>query len=142
MELQPIPFPDLVRRMRSEIEAAGSIFDLPVRKWWVPSEKLDFSALHFEHRTSTPVGPAAGPHTQLAQNIVLSWLAGSRIIEIKTVQINDRLEIPRPCIHVPNVGYNVEWSQELSAASPRTTDSTRSSTSASATTWRAFEARR
>jgi putative selenate reductase len=113
MELQPIPFPDLVRRMRSEIEAAGSIFDLPVRKWWVPSEKLDFSALHFEHRTSTPVGPAAGPHTQLAQNIVLSWLAGSRIIEIKTVQINDRLEIPRPCIHVPNVGYNVEWSQEL-----------------------------
>jgi len=44
---------------------------------------------------------------------VLSWLAGSRIIEIKTVQVNDRLRIPRPCIHVPNVGYNVEWSQEL-----------------------------
>jgi putative selenate reductase len=113
MELQPIPFPDLVRRMRSEIEAAGSIFDLPVRKWWVPSEEMDFSAPHFGHRASTPVGPAAGPHTQLAQNIVLSWLAGSRIIEIKTVQVNDRLEIPRPCIHVPNVGYNVEWSQEL-----------------------------
>ncbi|MEE9578905.1 MAG: 4Fe-4S binding protein, partial [Gemmatimonadota bacterium] len=113
MELQPIPFPDLVRRMRREVETAGSIFDLPVRKWWVPSDELDFSALHFGHRASTPVGPAAGPHTQLAQNIVLSWLAGSRIIEIKTVQVNDRLRIPRPCIHVPNVGYNVEWSQEL-----------------------------
>ncbi len=113
MELQPIPFPDLVRRMRREVETADSIFDLPVRKWWIPSEELDFSALHFGHPASTPVGPAAGPHTQLAQNIVLSWLAGSRIIEIKTVQINDRLQIPRPCIHVPNVGYNVEWSQEL-----------------------------
>jgi putative selenate reductase len=113
MELQPIPFPDLVRRMRREVETAGSIFDLPVRKWWIPSEEMDFSALHFGHRASTPVGPAAGPHTQLAQNIVLSWLAGGRIIEIKTVQVNDRLEIPRPCIHVPNVGYNVEWSQEL-----------------------------
>ncbi|MEJ2341007.1 MAG: 4Fe-4S binding protein [Gemmatimonadales bacterium] len=113
MELQPIPFPDLLRRMRREVETADAIFDLPVRKWWIPDEELDFSALHFGHRASTPVGPAAGPHTQLAQNIVLSWLAGSRIIEIKTVQVNDRLEIPRPCIHIPNVGYNVEWSQEL-----------------------------
>ena len=113
MELQPLPFPDLLRRMRREVESSGSIFDLPTRKWHVPDGKLDFSALHFARRASTPVGPAAGPHTQLAQNIVLSWLAGSRIIEIKTVQVNDRLEIPRPCIHVPNIGYNVEWSQEL-----------------------------
>jgi putative selenate reductase len=59
------------------------------------------------------VGPAAGPHTQLAQNIVLAWLAGSRIIELKTVQVNDQLDIPRPCIHAPNIGFNVEWSQEL-----------------------------
>jgi putative selenate reductase len=79
----------------------------------VPTDDLDFSANHFSRRASTPVGPAAGPHTQLAQNIVLAWLAGSRIIEIKTVQVNDRLEIPRPCIHAPNIGYNVEWSQEL-----------------------------
>lgn len=112
-ELSPIPFPDLVRRMRREVEVSQAIFDLPVRKWWTPSEDLDFSATHFDRRDATPVGPAAGPHTQLAQNIVLSWLAGSRIIELKTVQINDRLEIPRPCIHVPNVGFNVEWSQEL-----------------------------
>ncbi len=113
MELRPIPFPDLVRRMRREVEIAGSIFDLPVRKWWIPRDEMDLSALHFGHRASTPVGPAAGPHTQLAQNIVLSWLAGSRIIEIKTVQVDDRLQIARPCIHVPNIGYNVEWSQEL-----------------------------
>ncbi|MEE8525733.1 MAG: 4Fe-4S dicluster domain-containing protein [Thermoanaerobaculia bacterium] len=112
-ELTPVPFPDLVRRMRREVATAEAIFDLPVKKWWTPDPDVDFSATHFDRRAATPVGPAAGPHTQLAQNIVLSWLAGSRIIELKTVQINDRLELPRPCIHVPNVGYNVEWSQEL-----------------------------
>lgn len=110
--LAPVPFPDLVRRMRREVQVSGSIFDLPIRKWYVPGA-LDLSATHFGRRASTPVGPAAGPHTQLAQNIVLSWLAGSRILELKTVQVNDRLEIPRPCIHAPNVGLNVEWSQEL-----------------------------
>jgi putative selenate reductase len=112
-ELAPTPFAELLRRMRLEVETAEAIFDLPVRKWWIPEGGLDFSALHFSRRASTPVGPAAGPHTQLAQNIVLAWLAGGRIIELKTVQVNDRLEIPRPCIHAPNIGYNVEWSQEL-----------------------------
>ncbi|MDH3479652.1 MAG: 4Fe-4S dicluster domain-containing protein [Gemmatimonadota bacterium] len=99
--------------MRREPAACQAIFDLPVRKWFVPDPELDFSAVHFGRRAATPIGPAAGPHTQLAQNIVLAWLAGSRIIELKTVQVNDRLTIPRPCIHVPNVGLNVEWSQEL-----------------------------
>jgi len=112
-DLRPIPFADLARRMCREAEVSGAVFDLPERKWWVPDPALDLSAVHFSRRVSTPVGPAAGPHTQLAQNIVLAWLAGSRIIELKTVQVNDRLEIPRPCIHVPNIGFNVEWSQEL-----------------------------
>ena len=49
----------------------------------------------------------------MAQNLVLAWLAGSRILELKTVQQNDRLVIPRPCIDARNVGFNVEWSQEL-----------------------------
>jgi len=111
-ELAPLPFPELLRRMRREVELSGAIFDLPIRKWYTPGP-LDLSVTHFGRRASTPVGPAAGPHTQLAQNIVLSWLAGSRILELKTVQINDRLTIPRPCIHVPNIGLNVEWSQEL-----------------------------
>ena len=44
---------------------------------------------------------------------MLAWLAGSRILELKTVQINDRLCPAAPCIDATNVGYNVEWSQEL-----------------------------
>ena len=43
----------------------------------------------------------------------MSWLVGARFMELKTVQVNDELELPRPCIDVPHIGYNVEWSQEL-----------------------------
>ena len=39
--------------------------------------------------------------------------AGGRIMELKTVQVNDELKISRPCIEAANVGYNIEWSQEL-----------------------------
>ena len=34
-------------------------------------------------------------------------------MELKTVQVLDELQIPRPCIDMQTVGYNVEWSQEL-----------------------------
>jgi putative selenate reductase len=34
-------------------------------------------------------------------------------MELKTVQIMDELDIPRPCIDMEDEGYNVEWSQEL-----------------------------
>ncbi len=114
--LSPVPFSHLAQRMQREVEVSAAIFDLPTRNWFFPAAEHDFSARHFSHRASTPVGPAAGPHTQLAQNIVLSWLAGARIPELKTVQVNDHLQIPRPCIHIPNVGYNVEWSQELTVS--------------------------
>ena len=113
-ELTPLPFADLLRRMVLEARRHERVFDLGKKKWWIPApDDFDYSVRHFGRRASTPVGPAAGPHTQLAQNLVLSWLAGSRILELKTVQVNDRLEIPRPCIHAPNIGFNVEWSQEL-----------------------------
>ena len=49
----------------------------------------------------------------MAQNIALAWLAGGRTIECKTVQVKDDIEVPRPCIDMETVGYNVEWSQEL-----------------------------
>src|SRR5512134_1119419 len=112
-ELVPAPFASLVRRMFREHSREQKIFDLPARKFWHGAPDLDTSVLFHGHRASNPLGPAAGPQDQMAQNVVLSWLAGSRILELKTVQINDRLAIPRPCIDATNVGYNVEWSQEL-----------------------------
>jgi putative selenate reductase len=112
-ELVPVPLPLLLRRAFLEYEREGKIFDLPKSKFFRGFHGLDTSVHFHGHPASNPVGPAAGPHDQLVQNIVLSWLAGSRIIELKTVQILDELKIPRPCIDMTNVGYNVEWSQEL-----------------------------
>jgi putative selenate reductase len=112
-ELRPIPLPQLLHRILEEPQRQGSIFDLPLKKFWRPRAGLDFSVEVHGHRAETPVGPAAGPHAQLAQNIVLSFLAGSRVIELKTVQILDELKIPRPCIDAATIGFNVEWSQEL-----------------------------
>lgn len=111
--LAPLPFGRLVSRMFRELDERRSIFDLPARKFVLGLPGRDASVSFHGHTASTPLGPSAGPHSQLAQNIVLSFLGGGRIMELKTVQINDRLVIPRPCIDAQTVGYNVEWSQEL-----------------------------
>jgi putative selenate reductase len=111
--LSPYPFAALVRRAFRELEHRQSIFDLPARSFVLGDAARDFAVRFHGRRASTPFGPAAGPQSQLAQNIVLSWLAGGRIVELKTVQVDDRLEIPRPCIDMQTVGFNVEWSQEL-----------------------------
>ncbi|TAK53467.1 MAG: glutamate synthase, partial [Bacteroidetes bacterium] len=112
-ELIPIPFSKLLKRIYYEYQKNDSIFDLPAKKFYRPNPELDLSVSFCGNRAANPVGPAAGPHTQLAQNIVLSWLAGSRILELKTVQIKDDLQLTRPCIDMATIGYNTEWSQEL-----------------------------
>jgi len=122
-ELVPIPFGQLLRRAHYEFDRCRTIFDLPERKFYrrrdtadtmrAEAPWLDLSVPYAGARAANPIGPAAGPHTQLAQNIALCWLAGARIIELKTVQINDRLTLSRPCIDMATVGYNTEWSQEL-----------------------------
>ncbi len=112
-ELIPLPFEHLVRRMFREFEKEQKIFDLPKQKFYRSNGGPDTSVEFCGMKAATPVGPAAGPQTQMAQNLVLSWLGGSRILELKTVQILDQLKISRPCIDMTNVGYNVEWSQEL-----------------------------
>lgn len=112
-ELIPLPFAHLIRRMFREFVKEQRIFDLPKSKFYRSNGGPDTSVEFCGMKAGTPVGPAAGPQTQMAQNLVLSWLGGSRILELKTVQILDQLKIARPCIDMTNVGYNVEWSQEL-----------------------------
>ena len=112
-DLVPYPFDRLVTRMFAELEQRRSIFDLPERKFVGAPANRDRSVRFHGKVASTPLGPAAGPQSQLAQNIVLSFLGGGRIFELKTVQIQDQLKIARPCIDMRTVGYNVEWSQEL-----------------------------
>jgi putative selenate reductase len=94
----------------------GKIFEVEEKDFFKDidnSIEMDFCGEYLRF----PIGPAAGPHTQLAQNFIAGYLTGCRYFEPKTVQIVDGKEmqemIARPCIDVKNVGYNVEWSTEL-----------------------------
>lgn len=75
--------------------------------------KKNLSAIRFGKQLASPIGVAAGPHSQLSQNIVAAWLCGARYIELKTVQTLDELNVSKPCIDMQDEGYNCEWSQEL-----------------------------
>ena len=114
--LTPMSLGQLLDRIAHEWETRNKIFDLPTARIWSPDDNIDLGFDFLGRRCASPVGPAAGPHSQLAQNIVLSWLGGSRLFELKTVQILDELEIQRPCIDMQTIGYNIEWSQELKIA--------------------------
>jgi putative selenate reductase len=97
VDLVCTPFADHVARIHRELATQDAVYDLPRAKWYVPPAGGPDLAVDFHHhRAANPVGPAAGPHGQMAQNLVLSYLAGGRIMELKTVQVNDRLTIPRP----------------------------------------------
>lgn len=111
--MQPIPFDKLMRWILSEYKNEGSIFGVPSVKFY---KKSNSNNLFFAGETiENPAGPAAGPHTQLAQNIISAYLCGARFIELKTVQILDGEDLPvsKPCILAKDEGYNVEWSTEL-----------------------------
>lgn len=111
--LTPFSLDVLLGRVALEFETRNRIFDLPTARYWKPDPDVDLSFEFLGRPAATPVGPAAGPHSQLAQNLVLSWLGGARLFELKTVQIIDDLEIARPCIDMETIGFNTEWSQEL-----------------------------
>lgn len=96
-----------------EFERGGKILGIPEEKFYAGCPGSNLSVQYMGRKASTPFGPAAGPHTQLAQNIVAGWLTGARLFELKTVQILEDIRIPRPCIDTETIGFNVEWSQEL-----------------------------
>ena len=97
----------------TELEEKDSIFGIPRSSFFVPKESDRYRFHKYGQLLETPFGVAAGPHTQMAQNIVVSWLVGARFLELKTVQTLDELDVNKPCIDLEDEGYNVEWSQEL-----------------------------
>ena len=94
-------------------EKQGQIFGIHKELFFVPRPDDPFKMQRYGQTLDTPIGVAAGPHTQLAQNIICAWLTGARYIELKTVQTLDELEVTKPCIDMTDEGYNCEWSQEL-----------------------------
>ncbi len=112
--MTPIPFQNLMNWLLSEHGATGAVFG--VAKPYIKKDTAKVLPL-FGEKLETPFGPAAGPNTQLAQNIIASYYAGARFFELKTVQKMDGEElaacIARPCILATDEGYNCEWSTEL-----------------------------
>ncbi|WP_158269630.1 hypothetical protein [Desulfonatronum sp. SC1] len=108
----PIPHDQLLASMLDELEH-GQILGIPKGCFFRPSPEDPFTTTRYGQRLETPIGAAAGPHTQLARNLVAAWLCGGRYLELKTVQILDELTLARPCIDMRDEGYNCEWSQEL-----------------------------
>jgi putative selenate reductase len=96
-----------------EEEKTGQIFGIHKDLFFKPHRDDAFKMERYGQVMETPLGVAAGPHTQLSQNIISAWLTGARYIELKTVQTLDELDVTRPCIDMSDEGYNCEWSQEL-----------------------------
>ena len=110
--MYPIPFRSMMNWIVTEYAREGEIFGVHV-----PYHASGKTLPIFGERIETPFGPAAGPNSQLAQNIIASYMAGARFFEVKTVQKMDGEElarcVPRPCILAADEGYNQEWSTEL-----------------------------
>ena len=106
-----LPLPTLLEMTLNQLDK-GSYFGIS-KELFVLNPPESLHTERFGQRLDAPLGVAAGPHTQLAQNIVGAWLCGARYIELKTIQTLDELDISKPCIDMQDEGYNCEWSQEL-----------------------------
>lgn len=113
---QPLTMEQLSSWVFNELKHKNALFGIPRDLFFTPDAHDVFRTSVYDQALETPFGVAAGPHTQMAQNIIAAWLCGGRFIELKTIQTLDELEISKPCIDVPDEGYNVEWSQELRLA--------------------------
>ena len=111
-KMYPIPFDSLMNWITAEYAATGDVFGVH-KAYHAGGKTLPI----FGETIETPFGPAAGPNSQLAQNIIAAYFAGARFFEVKTVQKMDGAElaacVPRPCILAMDEGYNQEWSTEL-----------------------------
>ena len=111
--MRPVSFGHLMNWVLEEFRRDGSIFGVadPVKHTGGGSLPI------FGEKIEAPFGPAAGPNTQLAQNIIAAYAAGARFFELKTVQTMDGPElakcISKPCITAGDECYNCEWSTEL-----------------------------
>ncbi|HAJ33612.1 MAG TPA: putative selenate reductase subunit YgfK [Candidatus Atribacteria bacterium] len=110
--MRPISFKRLLYWITEEYRKQRTIFGIPESQFFKKENPKSIQI--FNEICDTPIGPAAGPHTQLTQNIIAAYLVGGRFFELKTVQKLDSLQFDKPCIDARDEGYNTEWSTELS----------------------------
>ena len=77
------PFQVLLNWILTELEENQSVFGIHRSLFYTPRPDSPYATENlFGQPLATPIGPGAGPHTQLAQNIVCAWLSGARFIEL------------------------------------------------------------
>jgi putative selenate reductase len=108
---RPAPLDLLASWIFRELDHRDTVLGIPRQNFQVPTPRM--ASQLFGHTLAAPLGMAAGPHTQLAQNLIAGWLCGARFMELKTVQILDEIQVSRPCIDSADETFNCEWSQEL-----------------------------
>jgi putative selenate reductase len=111
--MSPLPLKKLLSMIFTEYDKHKTIFGIQAQAFFSPNKYPNLALSRYGESLDTPIGVAAGPQTQLSQNIIASWLCGARYIELKTVQTLDELEVLKPCIDMEDEGFNCEWSQEL-----------------------------
>ena len=87
--MRPMPFGQLMDWVLEEHRQSGSVFGVSKLVRRDNGRALPI----FKEKIESPFGPAAGHHTQLAQNIIAAYAAGARFFELKTVQFMDREEL-------------------------------------------------
>ena len=111
--MRSIPFGQIMTWCLEEYQKQGSIFGVAK----VVRHQTGKALPIYKEKIETPFGPAAGPNSQLAQNIISCYAAGARFFELKTVQVMDGPElaacVAKPCITAHDECYNCEWSTEL-----------------------------
>lgn len=103
--MRPISFSSMLFELMEEYRSNHSFYGVIVEHNWEVA----------------PIGPAAGPHTQMAGNLIAAYAAGATYFELKTIQIlqGEELQIKKPCIYVGHEVYNIEWSTELTIEQAR-----------------------
>ena len=95
--MHPMSFDELMTRVLKGWRKYGQLLGVD------PVSTLGREPIHiFNEKIETPFGPAAGPNTQLAGNLIASYAGGARFFELKTVQKMDGEDlakcVARPCI--------------------------------------------
>ena len=83
----PISMEQLTDWVFTELERKGSLFNVPRPAFFVPRPDHRFRLSQYGVELETPFGVAAGPHTQMAQNIVTAWLVGARLMVFGGYQV-------------------------------------------------------
>lgn len=108
--MRPVPFEALLTRIFDEYQNHRSIFGIPEQQFYSPTNPnrlTVFGELCNPGWTCRRTAyPAGAKYYHL-------WLTGGRFIELKTVQILDRLELEKPCIDAEDECFNTEWSTEF-----------------------------